>query len=439
MRRLLSIGILAALSLAAPAWAQRGAPDLAGRWDGVVRAPGEPTAFSVEIRAEEEGWAGTITVPGRGIDAMPLESVAMQGDTVVLRLPPGFAELRGALGRGGRVISGTARIEEGTVSFSLARQGSSEAAGLRQEAGAAAGRAHPHPDSARIVADDVPRFWAAYDASTPETRAAALDSLYLAPGSAGLQDMLFRRIGSARSLAEVVNAHPRYFASARASTLRAAEFEPRIREAFRRLEEVYPDAVFPDVYFLIGRMNSGGTTSPRALLIGTELYGRTPEMPLDELGPWHRAVLQPIDLIPHIVAHELIHYQQDYAEGETLLRQALVEGVADFIAELISGRHINAAAAEYGDAHEALLWCEFEDQMEGTDVSRWLYNGDQSVDRPADLGYYMGYRIARAYHAQAPDKRQAVHDMLRIQDFRAFLDASGYAAQFGCGGVAPGA
>ena len=437
MQRILLI--LALCAFAAPAQGQRGAPDLAGRWNGVVRAPGEPTGFSVDLRAEGQGWTGTITVPGRGVDAVPLERVAMEGDTVVLRLPQGLAELRGTLSNEGRVLSGTARIEEGTVPFALARRGSSEANWLRREASAAGARAHAHPDSARIVAEDIPRFWAAYDASTPETRAAALDSLYLEPGSEGLRDMLFRRIGSAEALAQVVNAHPRYLASARASTLRAAEFEPRIREAFRRLEEVYPDAVFPDVYFLIGRMNSGGTTSPRALLIGTELYGRTPEMPLDELGSWHRAVLQPIELIPHIVAHELIHYQQEYADGQTLLRQALVEGVADFVAELISGRHINAAAAEYGDAHEALLWCEFEDQMEGTDVSRWLYNGDQSVDRPADLGYYMGYRIARAYHAQAPDKRQAVHDMLRIQDFRAFLDASGYAAQFGCGGVAPGA
>lgn len=48
-----------------------------------------------------------------------------------------------------------------------------------------------------------------------------------------------------------------------------------------------------------------------------------------------------------IVAHELVHYQQDYAPGNTLLRQSLVEGVADFVGELISGRHINPAAQAY--------------------------------------------------------------------------------------------
>ncbi len=40
-----------------------------------------------------------------------------------------------------------------------------------------------------------------------------------------------------------------------------AKAEPAIREAFRKLKDLYPEAVFPDVYFVIGRFNSGGTAS----------------------------------------------------------------------------------------------------------------------------------------------------------------------------------
>jgi uncharacterized protein YjaZ len=63
-------------------------------------------------------------------------------------------------------------------------------------------------------------------------------------------------------------------------------------------------------------------------------------------------------------------------------------------------------------------------------VSRWLYQGDQSKDRPADLGYYMGYKIAEAYYKRAADKKQAVKDILQIKDFHQFLAASGYAEKF---------
>lgn len=427
MKRLLAI--IAAMAVSTPAAAQPGG--FAGQWEGLMRIPGEPVAFSVRIAPTGEGWLGTITVPGRA-EEMELESVAVRGDSVILRLPNNFAELRGALGDGGTTIRGRAQIEEGNAPFAMARAGSAQAAALAQEAAAPPPQAHAHPDSARIIADDIPRFWAAWDASTPQTRAEALQRMYLDAGSPGLEDMTFRRIGNARILADSLGARGRYLESARASTLRVFDFQPQIREAFRRFEALYPEGVYPDVYFLIGRMNSGGTASPRALLIGTELFGRTEGMPEDELNGWLRAVIQPVDALPYIVAHELVHYQQDYAPGQTLLRQAIAEGVADFIAELISGRHINVPAHAYGEPRQQELWCEFRTQMQDEEVRGWMYNGASAGDRPADLGYFVGYKIAQAYHARAADPRQAVRDMLTIQDFDAFLAASGYDERFTC-------
>jgi uncharacterized protein YjaZ len=57
--------------------------------------------------------------------------------------------------------------------------------------------------------------------------------------------------------------------------------------------------------------------------------------------------------------------------------------------------------------------------------SNWIYNAGTAKDRPADLGYYVGYLITRAYYENAKDKRRAVHDILNIQDARAFYEASG--------------
>lgn len=64
--------------------------------------------------------------------------------------------------------------------------------------------------------------------------------------------------------------------------------------------------------------------------------------------------------------------------------------------------------------------------MHGTDYAGWLYDGDKKSDRPADLGYWMGYRIARGYYLRADDKAAAIHDMLNIDDFEAFCGLAGW-------------
>lgn len=432
MRHLAAL-LLACFALPSPALPQSAPPGQAGSWEGVIRTP-RPSAIRVTLASTAGGWTGTVTLPARRIEGRAVDTVRVTGDSVRLRFAGDLRGLRidGVLGRDRRSMQGVARAGPNTMPFRLARPGSPQAAALAAEAAAKFDVSHQHPDSARIVADDVARFWAAFDASTPATRAAALKSMYLDRGTPGLQDFTILRIGAAEGLAEAVDRFPGYYRSTRASTLRAGTYEPQIREAFRRMEELHPESVFPDVYFLVGNLSTGGTTSGRGLLIGTEVYGRTPEAPAGEMAPWMRAVFRGVEEVPHIVAHELVHYQQDYAPGNTLLRQTLVEGVADFVGELMSGRHTNPAAQAYGDRHEGDLWCEFRAQMHGTDTSGWMYNAARSTDRPSDLGYYVGSRIARAYHERAADKRRALAEMLKIRDFDAFLAASGYPGRFTC-------
>ena len=133
--------------------------------------------------------------------------------------------------------------------------------------------------------------------------------------------------------------------------------------------------------------------------------------------------------MPQIVAYELIHYQQ-IGTGKTLLAQCIHEGSADFVGELISGGQINTRLRVYGDAHESELWSKFSNAMDKDDASHWLYQGDKSKDRPADLGYYIGYRISQAYYEHSTDKKKAIHDILTAHDFPAFLQESHYADKF---------
>jgi uncharacterized protein YjaZ len=61
----------------------------------------------------------------------------------------------------------------------------------------------------------------------------------------------------------------------------------------------------------------------------------------------------------------------------------------------------------------------------------WLCNGSQVKGRPADLGYYIGYKICEAYYRNAANKRQAVRDILEVKDFQQFLQASQYDEKLG--------
>ena len=288
------------------------------------------------------------------------------------------------------------------------------------------------PAMVKFVTSDIGNFWRAYDLAAKETdkakRVAIFQAEYLDKGSPGLKDFLRLRIKSAETLVGTIDRMPKYYASIRPQTLQVKRMEKRMRAAFKKFKSIYPEAVFPDVYFLIGVTNSGGTTGPSGLLIGTEMYGKTAKSPMDELSAWLKVVLSTVDNVPAIVAHESCHYNQRYntaPDQRHLLGKALQEGACDTIGELISGRNINEHLKVYGKTHDAEIWRDFEADMYKPDFSKWIYNAVTAKDRPADLGYYVGYLITRTYYENAKDKRQAVHDILNIQDTRKFYEASG--------------
>jgi hypothetical protein len=294
-----------------------------------------------------------------------------------------------------------------------------------------------NPDSVKIITSDITHFWWAFDEATPADAGRIFSDEYLGRGSAALREFVRLKMGRLDNLTSKIWSSSRYYASLRSSTLSIRSEEERIRESFRNLKQIYADARFPNVYFVIGAMNSGGIATRNGLVIGAELFSKTPASPLDELNSWERTVVQPIDKIPVVVAHELVHYQQQFEKPlMTLLERSIAEGTADFVSEKIAGAQINELQHRYGDQHEEVLWGEFQRAMKGTDYSRWLYNGGllartgQIERRPADLGYYVGYKICQAYYDRAVDKKKAVKEMLEINDFEEFLRESGYGSRF---------
>jgi len=297
---------------------------------------------------------------------------------------------------------------------------------IREESARAGERFAP-----RIVTSDIDHFWSAFDlvkagARDPE---AVVAREYVDRASPALQGFFPRRIGAISDLLLAIDYYGRYYESVRPNTLRVRDLEPELRRIFRRMKEVLPDAVFPDVTFVVGRLKTAGTATADGLLVGLEQVSRAPDSPVEGMPLRQQQIVLPFDVLPHLVAHELTHVQQHFAEEESLLAIALLEGGADFVAELTSGGTTNPALMRYGDAHEAALWAELHADRRSTDedvIARWAWGNEATDERPGDLAYYVGYRIVRAYYERHTDKRQALRDILDVADPEAFLAASAY-------------
>ncbi|TGD79346.1 DUF2268 domain-containing putative Zn-dependent protease [Hymenobacter wooponensis] len=284
-------------------------------------------------------------------------------------------------------------------------------------------------EDVQVVTADIDNFWAAYPAAMRDTALAyhVFEQQYFAKGSPGLLDYYQRRYQSNPVLfARRITKRPQYYASARHNQKTVGEQKPQILAALRRLQALYPPIRFNHIYFLIGGF-SGSTAQPPGLLIGTEHVANGPDIDFSELTLVERNRSGLAADMPYIVTHEMIHNVQQRAQTN-LLCYATREGMADFIAELLTGSlGTNARLHIYGNAHEQELWLAFKQDMLGSNTKNWLANSAQETpEKPCDLGYYVGYKICQAYYSKATNKQQAVRDMLTTKDFIEFLQKSGY-------------
>lgn len=300
-------------------------------------------------------------------------------------------------------------------------------------AAAAAVLAQTGQPSVTLVTSDIDNFWKAYDSSQPGQREEAFSKLYLDAGSPGLQDFVKARISSAKALATAVDQHyPKFYASVRPYTLEVDKQRPTILKYLGRYQELYPEAHFPNVYFVIGRLTSGGTTSDHGLLIGTEVNSLGKDVDTSEISPSFRHAMGPVERISLIVIHELTHTQakwQASAKVPPMLAQCINEGAADFMTELVAASSINAYAREWADPRRDELFKRFAHDMDENpkSSSKWLYNYSTSGAEPADLGYWLGAEICRSYYAQAKDKSKAVREVVTLENIEAIVRGSQYA------------
>jgi len=197
---------------------------------------------------------------------------------------------------------------------------------------------------------------------------------------------------------------------------------PRVRErlqvAFLKLGSLYREAKFPPVTIAVGRGKPVAIGSPiSGIQVGLEALCAT---------NWLNPNVE--DRFVRVLAHEYAHVQQARSlvddEHPTVLEMSLIEGAAEFTAEMISGEVSNSQFRESTKGRELEIETAFVPDEDKTDISKWLYNS--TLEKPGDLGYWVGYRIVKSYYQHAPDKTQALREILQMTDPKALLAKSGW-------------
>ncbi|MDE2560735.1 MAG: lytic murein transglycosylase [Sphingomonadales bacterium] len=273
----------------------------------------------------------------------------------------------------------------------------------------------------QIRASDVALFYRVYDAAHGAPTGDDLQSRYIEAGTDGVRQFVPNRILSGEHLADVIAHRRPAYERARNCQTALPKVSARLSGAFRRLARLYPQATFVPVTILIGADNSGGTTGPSGVLVGLEVVC-TPQ-------PFEKS---PADLLYHLIAHEYGHIQQPaLLAGEnaptTVLRQSLIEGAPELVSDLITGEPSAAYLAKWTRGRERSLDEAFLKDVGSADLSHWLYNGTGTPEHPGDLGYWVGYRIAKAYYDKASDKHAALRTLFDLKDPQAILAQSGWA------------
>jgi hypothetical protein len=283
--------------------------------------------------------------------------------------------------------------------------------------------------------DAMTTFWPYFEKAMADTsQARTYLREFVLNGPPEIRDFYVVRYGNIDQMyGQMINGAPGYYQylQRQFSPDSLKPMKKNILASMERFQELYPSAVFPKVYIVPGILNSGGTATEMGMFLGGDMYGRSPEMPTEELNDWQQGAIMNFSDLPRLTIHELMHFQQKYRDtlhAETLLSAVIHEGVCDFMVELCRGEPLDNENLAFLSEPENEVWifAELQEELMGDDHSKWLYNGGSIEDRPHDLGYTVGYLICKSYYQNHPDQKEAVYQLLNTDNFTEIVRLSDY-------------
>jgi Predicted Zn-dependent protease (DUF2268) len=280
-----------------------------------------------------------------------------------------------------------------------------------------------------VITSDITNFWIAFDSvqTTPDTakQAAFIQKYYLDKASFGLKYTIDFTEKKAADWVGFIGDSREKLQRIRPYTLYILAQKPVLDKKIAYFKELYPDFKKGNIYFVIGTGIFGGRVSEGKVIVGAEVEA-------NEKPDW------PIG----IVLHEFVHTQQFPPKRLALLGNTIMEGMADFIAEVVNQQDLAVTYPDrhtaFGNKNEKAVWAEFKKYVSSSGDFKffdWLYGSTGRTINEVnmrDLGYFVGYKICKSYYEKATDKKAAIKEMLALdcstdENAKAFLIKSGYA------------
>ena len=274
-----------------------------------------------------------------------------------------------------------------------------------------------------IVTEDIDRFWTMYDQVVVEKdtlkQLELVQKLYIQKGTPGLDGIMRARRYTDQEYRYAITHYPKFWQSIRANTLKSKQFSNDIKLAVKKLKNIYPDLKPVNIYFEIGVLRTGGTTIDGMLLIGSEIAladKLTITNEFEDRYPHLRTYFDtaPITNVSFLNIHEYIHTQQKETIGNTLLAQTILEGVAEFLAEIALNQKSPNPQIDFGYKNEVQIKQAYTKEMFSPNIYNWIMNDSKNEFGMRDLGYFVGYAICKKYYDQAKNKQLAVKEMIEL-------------------------
>ncbi|MEM1002910.1 MAG: hypothetical protein AAGH46_09710, partial [Bacteroidota bacterium] len=264
----------------------------------------------------------------------------------------------------------------------------------------------------KIETSDIVNFWIAFDSvKKVDNKSEVFTKLYLENAS-DLFDTILNVSGDLRdskNYLESFEKYPKFWESLRKPTLELRNIASDINSCFEKVRSVYPKFKPGDICVFIGPWVIEGSVINGKIFMGAEMNVSLNDIDISEFE--EDISFAYLNDIKSTIIHETIHLQQK-GKPKNLLQIAIREGSADFLAELFLGAPFISPMYDYGRENESELWKEFSEEIDSENWSKWISSMSRTEERPADLGYFMGYMITKSYYNKAKNKELAIQKII---------------------------
>ncbi len=283
------------------------------------------------------------------------------------------------------------------------------------------------PEEIKFFYDDLHNFLKAFKMiNDGADLAETLKKEYLDKASPGLKNYM-EDVGF--ELKDFVERHEKY----RKSYLSLPELpgllvsqENSIRKSLQNMKKIFPKPVFIPIYYIVG-ISGGLHAEPSE--VGIRLaFSRSPSP--DHLADLKLTIIHELIHVQQFLAIGIEEYHSIYEDKQSLLAVSIREGVAEYLTHLITGEYSKKEVYEYIKKEEKNIWERFKGEMHNREFGDWLFSKPKDPDQPRDLGYIMGALIVESYYENAEDKKKAIDEILKVTDYKEFLERSRYAEKF---------